>query len=359
MKLIKTIVFVISVWLLAGTALSGNALGQEQTAFLGKKAKAATLQSYNVDPGSISVSGLSAGGFMAAQLGVAYSSVFTRGFGVFAGGPYDCARNQNYTACMKNSVPDISVPLANMKRWSGNRIDPLKNLAERRIFMWVGARDTIVGPNVMRMLADELSQWYSRDKVSYQESADAGHTFPTNFNSPGNNKCGDSKAPFVGNCGYDGAGEALKWFYGNLNARNDKPSAQQLISFDQTSFINEGKGMDSTGYLYVPAACAAGRPCRLHVALHGCDQSFGQVKLKFVNNSGYTRWADTNNIIVLFPQARRDYMFHKTWASGWMPNPAGCWDWIGWYGEDADRHGGVQIEAIVGMVRTITRGYRK
>lgn len=57
-------------------------------------AMAATLLSYNVDPASVSVSGLSSGGFMAGQLGVAYSSLFQTGFGVFAAGPYDCARNQ-------------------------------------------------------------------------------------------------------------------------------------------------------------------------------------------------------------------------------------------------------------------------
>ena len=34
---------------------------------------ATALAAYNVDPNSVSVSGLSAGGFMAAQLGVAYS----------------------------------------------------------------------------------------------------------------------------------------------------------------------------------------------------------------------------------------------------------------------------------------------
>jgi poly(3-hydroxybutyrate) depolymerase len=50
---------------------------------------------YNVDPRSVSISGFSSGGFMTVQLGVAYSDVFNVGFGVFAGGPYDCARNQN------------------------------------------------------------------------------------------------------------------------------------------------------------------------------------------------------------------------------------------------------------------------
>ena len=55
---------------------------------------AAALGSYNVDPNSVSVSGMSSGGFFSVQLGIAYSSIFKTGFGVFAGGPFDCARNQ-------------------------------------------------------------------------------------------------------------------------------------------------------------------------------------------------------------------------------------------------------------------------
>lgn len=55
---------------------------------------AVALSAYNVDPKSVSVSGLSSGGFMAGQLGIAYSGTFQTGFGVFAGGPFDCARNQ-------------------------------------------------------------------------------------------------------------------------------------------------------------------------------------------------------------------------------------------------------------------------
>jgi hypothetical protein len=67
-----------------GLAVSGAAI-----------ASSAALGAYNVDPNSISVSGLSSGGFMSAQLGVAYSDTFKVGFGVFAGGPYDCARGQS------------------------------------------------------------------------------------------------------------------------------------------------------------------------------------------------------------------------------------------------------------------------
>jgi poly(3-hydroxybutyrate) depolymerase len=60
----------------------------------GTTSAAAALGAYNIDPSSVSVSGLSSGGFFSAQLGVAYSNVFQTGFGVFAGGPFDCARNQ-------------------------------------------------------------------------------------------------------------------------------------------------------------------------------------------------------------------------------------------------------------------------
>jgi hypothetical protein len=49
---------------------------------------APALGAYNVNLADTSVSGLSSGGFMASQLGVAWSSVFARGFGVFAGGPF-------------------------------------------------------------------------------------------------------------------------------------------------------------------------------------------------------------------------------------------------------------------------------
>jgi poly(3-hydroxybutyrate) depolymerase len=116
--------------------------------------------------------------------------------------------------------------------------------------------------------------------------------------------------------------------------------------------------MDSTGYLYVPANCASGSTvCKLHVALHGCLQSYNNISDKFINNTGYNKWADTNNIIVLYPQAIPDNTSHSTWDSGSLANPNGCWDWIGWYGSNADQKGGVQMAAIVNMVNKITSGY--
>lgn len=71
----------------------------------GTTSAAAALGAYNIDPNSVSVSGLSSGGFFSAQLGVAYSNIFQTGFGVFAGGPFDCARNQAVRAPSYDAYP--------------------------------------------------------------------------------------------------------------------------------------------------------------------------------------------------------------------------------------------------------------
>lgn len=50
------------------------------------------LPALNIDITQTSVSGLSSGGFMAVQIGVAYSSII-KGVGVVAGGPYYCSQD--------------------------------------------------------------------------------------------------------------------------------------------------------------------------------------------------------------------------------------------------------------------------
>jgi poly(3-hydroxybutyrate) depolymerase len=314
------------------------------------------LSSYDVDPNSVSVSGLSSGGFMAAQLGVAYSGTFTVGFGVFAGGPFDCARNQGYTTCMYNGTPSISTPEANMTSWSGAQINPLANLASRKLYGWYGGMDFTVGANPMNQLKAELqAKGVTTGNTSWNTLSSAGHTFPTNFAGSGDNSCGSTSSPYVSNCGYDGAGAVLQWMYGTLNAPASSLGGT-LLQFDQTKFIGSGNGMDTVGYLYVPAACTTG-PCKLHVSLHGCLQSHQNIGMTYINNTYYDNWADTNGIIVLWPQALPDNTSHSTPDNGSLPNPNGCWDWVGWYGSNYDQVGGAQMAAIVAMVNQITSGF--
>lgn len=339
--------------------LTALALAASAMLGLGGNANAAALQAYNVDPASVSVSGLSAGGFMAAQLGMAYSSVFQTGFGVFAGGPFDCARNQSYTACMYNATPSITTPNSNINSWSGtSKMDSISNLANRKIYMWTGTSDYTVGQNVMNQLKSQLSNYYNSNNFSYITSSSAAHTFPTDFDSSGNNSCSSTSSPYISNCSYDGAGAVLKWMYGTLNARNTGTLGGSVVSFDQTTYLASGNGMAGTGYLYVPANCSSGSTvCKLHVALHGCVQNYDKIGDKFINNTGYNKWADTNNIIILYPQTAVDNTSHSTPGSGSVSNPNACWDWIGWYGSDYDQKGGKHMAALVAMVNKITTGY--
>lgn len=329
-------------------------------ALAGAAAHAASpLPALNVDKTKISVSGLSSGAFMANQLGYAYASTFM-GVGVFAGGPYMCAGHNNYTACMYNatiSAGQLGTMQSDLNNWSGSSNDALADVARQKIFLWVGGSDYTVGPNPMAAVKTQYSNnGVPAANLSNNQLASAGHTFPTDFAGSGDNSCATTASPYISNCGYDGAGAMLSQFYGTLAARNNAPAAANYIQFDQTPYIAANPGMASTGWIYVPAACAGGAQCKLHVALHGCLQNYATIGADFIQNTGYTRWADTNGIVVLFPQTQVDNTSRSTADSGSLANPNGCWDWIGWYGANFARKAGTQMAAIKAMVDHVASG---
>ena len=82
-----------------------------------------------------------------------------------------------------------------------------------------------------------------------------------------------------------------------------------------------------------PASRVPPQPCRLTVTLHGCLQSAEVLDTEFYTKVGVNEWADTNRIIVLYPQAPRDHGFGTAGAN--FPvllntNPQGCWNWWGY-----------------------------
>lgn len=198
---------------------------------------------------------------------------------------------------MYNQNPSITTPTANMRSWSGNQIDLIDNLKSRKIYMQVGTSDTTVGPNPMNQLKLQLANFNTPANTAFVTTSGAAHTFPTDFDGTGDNACGSASSPYVSNCGYDGAGAVLKWMYGNLNARNSGQLSGTTVSFQQAGSYGAA-GMDTTGYLYVPSTCQGGSTvCKLHVALHGCQQSYGQIGSKFIDNTGYNKWAGMNILV--------------------------------------------------------------
>lgn len=311
-------------------------------------AAADALPSYNVDLARTTVSGVSSGAYMAGQLHVAFSQTVA-GAGLVAGGPYDCAEGLLANAlnrCMATTLgtPDPARLLAVARELAAReRIEDLSNLADDRVYIFSGTQDETVLPRVVGTAA-EFYRLAGVPENSIKQVADvpAGHAMITeDFGGP----CPATATPYINDCDYDQAGDILRHVYGPapLNAPAAHPGGQ-IVAFDQGAFIADPPrhSMSETGYLYVPEACRDGAPCRVHVALHGCRQTTADIGLRFVERAGYNEWADTNRIIVLYPQG----------VAG-PRNPRGCWDWWGYEGANYHLRTGRQAAAIMGMVNRL------
>jgi hypothetical protein len=262
---------------------------------------------------------------------------------------------------MYSSSPSVATSISNTKAWSGNQIDDIKNLAKQKIYMISGTSDTTVSVSVMNQLYKYYvtdSQFIPSANVVFKKDLRAAHTFPTDFDSTGNNACGTASSPYISNCGFDGAGAILEHMYGPLNPRNNGVLNGKFIEFDQTEFLTNPRsyGMSTTGWAYVPKSCADGETCKLHIAYHGCQQAYERITDKYVKNTGYNRWADTNNIIVVYPQAVSTSTM-PIGGGAFVPNMNGCWDWIGWYGTDFAVKSGKQLTAMKKIIDRVTAGF--
>ena len=114
--------------------------------------------------------------------------------------------------------------------------------------------------------------------------------------------------------------------------------------------------MASTGWIYVPANCASGAQCKLHVALHGCLQNYATVGADFLQNTGYTRWADTNSIIVLFPQTQVDNTSHSTRPAARSPTRTAAGTGSAGTARNFARKAGTQMAALKAMVDHVASG---
>jgi poly(3-hydroxybutyrate) depolymerase len=292
---------------------------------------------------SATVSGLSSGAYMAVQFHVAHSAR-VKGAGAVAGGPYYCAQGSLWTAyhnCMRPAasqpLPSVTALQAETDTLAKNaRIDPTANIASGRAWLFTGSADE----TVTREVVEGLYAFYSAYKtatVIVRHKA-AGHAMVTA--AAGSKDCGATRSPFINDCGYDAAGALLQHLLGPLAPPAAKP-AGRLASFDQAPFGGHGISMDDEGYVYIPKACETQR-CRVHVAFHGCRQGRFAVKDQFARDAGYNRWADTNRIVVLYPQA-----IARWW---WIYNPNGCWDWWGYTGAQYHTKDGAQIRAVKAML---------
>ena len=318
------------------------------------------LPKLGADLAATSVSGLSSGAYMAGQIEVAHAKDIV-GAGIVAGGPYACAESaasrifpfwptavsQNGTQalyqCMKTSLgkPDPERLAARAKELADDgAIDPIAELAQDNVYLYSGHKDDTVELDVVKAAKSLYEKLGVAPGNMTLIEGDGGHAFITTH---GGAACDITGTPYVANCGYGQAKAILAWIYGPLAEETAAPSGK-FVLFDQGAFAEPGDGFADEGVVYVPKSCSEQPGCRVHIALHGCEQSREAVGDTFVKDSGYAEVADTNRIIVLFPQVKASTV-----------NPNGCWDWWGYTDLDYLGKDAPQIKAIWAMVEQLAK----
>jgi poly(3-hydroxybutyrate) depolymerase len=321
------------------------------------------LSTYRIDPAKVFVAGISSGGFAAVQMHVAHSATF-KGAAVYAGGVYWCAgaggaatalancggetlpTNQasyNSTLAASNSYLDLQSSLGT--------IDPASNLRGQPVYLWSGTQDTVVNP--LEMV--DLNAQYQRlgASIRFDDTYPAAH----GWESPdGELPCGTLGSPYMVSCStngvaYDSVKTWLTMFLGPLKPRNNGKLSGTLSAFDQTEFgATPNVSMSPTGTVFVPKACAQGQTCGLVLAMHGCLQEASLIGDRWVKEAGINEWADTNRLVVLYPDTIASSAPGPT-------NPNACFDWWGYsnqYDPNYALKSGLQMSVLFAMVQRVT-----
>jgi hypothetical protein len=206
----------------------------------------------------------------------------------------------------------------------------------------------------------------ARGDIVFEDTIGAGHSIVTD--NPEDSLLESNQPPYINRGTSMQSHQILRHVYSDLKKASPCLGGR-LIRFDQTEFFdNEARAcMSEFGYAYVPREVEEERkPARVHIVLHGCKQGYGYVNYvygradtlnqapygnRYMMTTGYNELADSNNIIVLYPQA-------KGGDSGGLQNPDGCWDWWGHTSPDPEQpdyysRNAIQIKALYGMLNRL------
>lgn len=321
------------------------------------------LAHYNILPTKVFVAGISSGAFAAVQLHVAHSAKF-KGAAIYAGGVYWCAGAGGAVAalidCGGETLPTNSasyhstlVPsevYLNTQSALGT-IDRASNLKGQPVYLWSGTADEVVNPLEMADLDSEYENYGANVHFDNQFPAEHGWESPD-----GELSCGTLGSPYMITCSkdgkpYDSVRAWLSMFFGRLQPRNDGKLSGTLSTFDQTEFgASSNLSMASTGSVFVPKSCAQGARCGFVLALHGCLQEASLIGDKWVTEAGINEWADTNDVVVVYPDTVASSLPGPT-------NPNACFDWWGYsnqYDPNYALKSGLQMSVLYAMVRRVT-----
>jgi poly(3-hydroxybutyrate) depolymerase len=294
----------------------------------------------------ITVSGVSAGGFMAVQSHIALADRIG-GAGIVAGGPYHCAQGNVQVAlsqCMTGDGLNIE-PLIGFTREAGaaGDIAPVTELDSARVWIFHSPADSVVSPAAGRALRDFYRAFVAVDHVAFVDDVETAHGWPT---LDAGAACTEWGGDYINDCDYDTAGAILQHLYGDLNARDLQAKPENLVETDMSAYFGSGSHVAESGYLYVPDSCRDNSgDCSLHIAFHGCVQGAEFIDDRFAMQAGFNEWAESNRLVVAYPQIEKSLF-----------NPKGCWDWWGYTDEDYDLRSGKQVAGVAAIIESFVSG---
>jgi poly(3-hydroxybutyrate) depolymerase len=301
---------------------------------------ATSLTKYNLNLSNIASAGVSSGGAMATQFHYAHSAN-VKYEAQIAGAPYYCSQDSLVTAenCQLGIFSENLQRLESQAVNFGNEglIDPTSDLAGSKGYFYSGTHDDVVAKASVQNSEAELQYFGGTTIDNYTTPSGHGWISPN-----GPVTCALTESPFINNCGIDPEQAFLSYFYGTLNAKATTATGS-LIEFNQNTYAPGGNAaaynLDPTGYVFVPNSCAGGAACNLIVVFTGCLGSTESIGTQLMTDGNVDNWADTNNMVVLYPQLGTLY--------------GSCWDFYGYTGSHFAFKSGPQIQTVWNMVEAL------
>jgi hypothetical protein len=183
-------------------------------------------------------------------------------------------------------------------------------LRDDRVWLFSGGKDTVVDSTVMERLAAFYGQWIAPSAIRFVQLPEAGHAM-ISIVDPQANACSSEQTPFINRCGElrRGRRDAPATCLAPCS-RQRRPLSGEMLRFDQSAVRR--RQSRSTPDWQTPLTLSCRRPATAMPA--GYMSSFmavvrrtAQIGRRFVDGAGYNRWADSNRIIVLYPQVQPRY----------------------------------------------------
>lgn len=288
----------------------------------------------------ISVSGVSSGAYMAVQTQLALAERIA-GVAAISGGPYHCAEGSVQTAlgrCLTGEDLSVEPILTSVReRAAAGSIASTDKLAESRAWVFHSPIDGVVAPRTSEVLVEFYRSFLPAESIAFVDDVEAAHGFPTLDTGVA---CKEMGGDYLNACDFDTAGRLLAHLYGELSPRAETALAGNLQKVDFSRFFDDDADVADQGFVYAPASCRDDpSDCRLHIVFHGCRQGAEFIEARFATQAGYNEWAETNDIVVAYPQVEKSLF-----------NPQGCWDWWGYTDSDYDLRNGAQVAGVAAMI---------